>query len=396
MKVWILSDWTAEKTPLLKKLALRFSIEHPDVKIDISAKTKKSIWNDLFSHFRDPQFYPIADIIEIPHHWTSVLAKMGLLVELNQIIDVSNLNKCMDFLKQGCIFEGTDTIFSFPMWMEIPTLHCKINYLEKISGCGLESLSIWSEFLKMCHMIKRKQIKKSSSIIKNIGTGAVSTMDIMMCVWNRGGDIFSMDYNRSTISREEFVKGVQDYLELAVSGLMELLDETFLLDSSMLGENAAAAFCSRTPNLWKNSNKKDAVQIFPYPRISDRPNLINSYNVAVSSNSANFKEVQLFLKFFLSFDNMKQWTQGICAFPCYKSLFEEFVSDENLKIYKEIVSKSKMFPNIVVSPTVELLINRVLWDVSKSIVRKKYSSDELVRRLIIVQGEADYLLAHIR
>lgn len=396
MKVWILSDWTSEKILLLKKLALRFSIEHPGIKVDISAKTKESMWNDLFSHFRDPQFYPIADVIEIPHHWTSVLAKMGLLVELSQIMDMSNLNKCMDFLKQGCIFEGTDNVFSFPLYMEIPTIHCRMNYLEKISGCTLESLNNWTEFLKMCHTIKRKQKKKGLSIVKNISIGgAISTMDIIMCVWNRNGDIFSSDYNRSTINREEFAKGVQDYLDIALYGFMELFSETFLLDDSVLSDNTAMAFCPRTPNLWKK-DKKDAVGIFPYPKISDRLNLINSYNVAVSSNSTNFNEVQLFLKFLLSIDNMKQWTHSISAIPCYKSLFDEFVSDKNFEIYKEIISSSKMFPNIVVSPTVELLLNRVLWDVSNNIVKKKYSRDELHRRLIIVHGEADYLLSHIR
>ncbi|MEW6042612.1 MAG: ABC transporter substrate-binding protein, partial [Elusimicrobiota bacterium] len=394
---WILSDWTAEKTPLLKKLALRFSIEHPDIKIDISTKTRKSMWTDLFSHFRDPKFYPIADILEIPHHWTSVLAKMGLLIELNQIIDVSNLNKCMDFLKSGCIFEGTDAVFSFPLWMEIPALHCRMEHLEKTSGCTSGSLDNWTEFLKMCQIIKRKQTKKNSSIIKNAGTGSViSTMDIMMCVWNRGGDIFSADYNRSTLNREEFAKGVEDYIDLAVSGLMELSGETFLLDSPMISQPGQLAFCARTPNLWKNSKRKNTVQIFPYPGISDRPNLINSYNMAVSSNSANFKEVTDFLKFLLSIDNTEKWTRGIYAFPCYKSLFNEVISEGNFGIYNEIVSKAKMFPNIAVSPTIELLIDRVLWDVSKSIVRKKYSEDELVRRLIIVHGEADYLLSHIR
>ena len=77
MLIWLLSDCDTGKFAAFKNLLNSFSAQYPDIKVDFRAMTRRSMWASLFAHLRDSKNRESADVMEIPHSWTAVFAKLG-------------------------------------------------------------------------------------------------------------------------------------------------------------------------------------------------------------------------------------------------------------------------------------------------------------------------------
>ncbi len=391
MLIWLLADSNTGKFAAFKNLLHSFRAHYPDIDVDFRVLTRRSMWHNLFAHLRDSKNSESADVIELPHSWTAVFAKLGLLAETGVVMDTFSPARCPDFLKKGCVPEESDIVFSVPWWMEAPALFYRPEEFKKHSLSPEAVLPDWESFLAACERMAAGNKKRGFyPVLQGAGVGRLNSFNALSCVWNRGGDLFSEDMNRCTLSKGEAVKGLEDYLEPALKGYMPLFSEAAFEGGPFYEDSTAIVLGSRAPaSLGRKSVFKPAR--LPGPR---KKNPIFSYNLAASSGSAHLKEAGLFMKWALSADNSSSFAAAFGVFPCLKQAFEETLEaarDEDA--WREIFSAPGLTPNTTVYPTAELLLDRALWRASLRISRQAYVSEDFMRELIIAQGEIDYLLS---
>ena len=405
MKFWVLSDIDSAKFSSLKSIISKFALDYPNIKVELSVKTRETMWESLFLHLRDPK-NPIADLIEIPHSWTDILSKLGMFLEMGKVLEGANLKSYPDFLRKGCGLQKDNVFFSLPWWMELYTLQYRLDMVKNISSDMPSELKSWRGFLGVCEKIKKANRKKDFFVLENANpSGAISLYDVISCVWNRGGSLFTEDINRAAVSKREFVKGVEDFLRLAIDGYLPLFKENYYESEGLLSEGLRAmVFTGRYYSSDRISqpfsdqqltdDEKPVLEAALYPNVARDGHFVSSANLAVTGNVRDIDEVKLFLKILLSGQNLKIFTESFSVFPCLKTSVEGMIRlNKNYSVYRKILSNAKMTPNISVFPTYEFLMNRVLWDMSVKIAKNNYSSQEFVKKLIFVQSEVDYLMS---
>ncbi|MBU2573102.1 MAG: extracellular solute-binding protein [Elusimicrobia bacterium] len=391
MLIWLLSDCDTNKFAAFKNLLNSFSAQYPDIKVDFRALTRRSMWQNLFAHLRDSKHRESADIIELPHSWTAVFAKLGLLAEIGGVLESFTPAGYPDFLKKGCVPEESEMFFSVPWWMEAPALFYRPDEFRKRKLCPETDLLDWEHFLAACERLAAGNKKRGFyPVLQGDVTGRLGSSHALPCVWNRGGDLFSEDLNRCTLGKDEAVKGLQDYLEPALRGYLPLFSEAVFEGGPFYEESCAMVFGSRAPASPGKKSVFRSVRL-PGPR---KKELVYSYNLAAASGSPNLKEAGLFLKWALAADNCRSFAAAFGVFPCLKAAFEETLEDaRGGRVWREIFSAPAMTPNITIYPTAQLLLDKALWHASLRIARQVYAREDFLRELIIAQGEIDYLLS---
>ena len=391
MLIWLLADSDTGKFAAFKNLLHSFCAHYPDIKVDFRVLTRRSMWQNLFAHLRDSKNRESADVIELPHSWTAVFAKLGLLAEMGGVLETFNPAKYPEFLKKGCVPEESEIVFSAPWWMEAPALFYQPEEFRKHSLRPETELADWGRFLEACERLSGGNKRRGFyPVMQGDGTGRLNSFNALPCVWNRGGDLFSPDLHRSTLSKDEAVKGLEDYLEPALKGYMPLFGETLMEGGPFFEEATAMVLGSRPP---ASPGRKSVFKPVRIPGARKKEPVL-SCNLAASSGSPRLKEAGLFLKWALSAENSLSFASAFGVFPCLKQALEETLENaRGGEVWREIFSAPALTPNTTVYPTAELLLDRALWHASLRIARQSYSRDDFMRELIIAQGEIDYLLS---
>jgi len=391
MLIWLLADPDTAKFAAFKNLLNSFSAHYPEIRVDFRALTRRSMWQSLFANLRDAKRHESADVMELPHSWTAVFAKLGLLAEAGSVLENFALSRYPDFLKKGCVPEEKDSAFSVPWWMEGPALFYRPEEFKRRSLNPEMALADWDGFLAACERLAAAGRKRGyHPVLYSGGAGRVGSSHALPCLWNRGGDIFSEDLNRCTLGKDEAVKGLEDYLEPAVRGYAPLFSGEVFEGGPFYEDSCAMAFGTRAP---AQPGKKSVFRAarLPGPR---KKELVCSYNLAAAAGSPNLKEAGLFLKWASSADNSRAFAAAFGVFPCLKPAFDEALDGlREGEAWREIFAAPAMTPNIAIYPTAQMLLDKALWHASLRISRQAYAREDLVRELIIAQGEIDYLLS---
>ena len=113
MLIWLLADSNTGKFAAFKNLLHSFRAHYPDIDVDFRVLTRRSMWHNLFAHLRDSKNSESADVIELPHSWTAVFAKLGLLAETGVVMDTFSPARCPDFLKKAVSPKKAISFFLF-------------------------------------------------------------------------------------------------------------------------------------------------------------------------------------------------------------------------------------------------------------------------------------------
>ena len=391
MLIWLLSDYDHRKHLAFKSLLARFSSSFPQAKVEFSVKSRGSLWESLFAHLRDPKRNPLPDIIEIPQNWTELFSRLGLLADLARRVEPLGQRRFPEFiLKELCRHED-DRAFSAPWWLEAPALFYRPQELKSVVSHPEEELASWDGFRGALERVGPRSKRGRFRALSVPGSsGSVSVADVLPRVWGRRGGLFSDDFNRATFTREETAGGIEDWLELAVSGKIELFSPDRFENGPRPAEECAFMISSRKIP----GSGRAGLKMLPYPGYPSGGGLTLVYNLAVSASSQAQDEACAFVSWALEPRNVAQFAEGFGVFPCVKSVFEEGLREEReAAVYRRLFSAPELKPNIMVYPTAELLLERVLWNLSLKIARRDYEREDLTRELIMAQGEADYLLS---
>ena len=391
MNIWLLSDYDHRKHLAFKSMLARFSSAFPDTPVEFSVKSRNSLWESLFAHLRDPKRNQLADIIEIPQNWTELFSRLGLLAELSARFEPLAQRRFPDFiLKELCRNEETRA-FSAPWWLEAPALFYRPQAVKEALSDPEKELASWEGFRSALDRSASLSRRKNFHALSVPGSsGSVSVADVLPRVWGRRGGLFSDDFNRATFTREETAGGIEDWLELAVSGKIELFSPDRFENGPQPAEESAFIISSRK----LSGGARSGLKMLPYPGYPSGGGLMLVFNLAVSASSRDQAGAAAFVAWVIEPRNLTAFTESFGVFPCLKPVFEERLREEREgEVYRRLFSAPELKPNIMVYPTAEVLLERALWNLSLKIARHDYDREDLTRELIMAQGEADYLLS---
>ncbi|MDD2806569.1 MAG: extracellular solute-binding protein [Elusimicrobiales bacterium] len=391
MLIWLLSDYDHRKHLAFKGLLGRFSAAYPDVHAEFAVKSRKSMWESLFAHLRDPKRNPLADVIEIPQNWTELFARLGLLAELSSGLEALAQRRYPEFvLKELCRTEDTRA-YSAPWWLEAPALYYRPQALKGAVQDPEKELASWDGFRAALDRIRPPSRRENYRALSVPGSsGSVSVFDVLPRVWGRRGGLFSDDFNRATFNREETLGGVEDWLELAVHGKIELFSGDRLENGQQPADDCAFLISGRK----LPGAARQGLKLLPYPGYPSGGGLLLVHNLGVSASTRDHGSAAAFVAWAMEPRNSAAFAESFGAFPCLKPAFEERLREEReTGVYRRLFSAPELMPNIMVYPTAELLLERALWNLSLKIARNDYEREDLTREMIMAQGEADYLLS---
>ncbi|HNW44428.1 MAG TPA: hypothetical protein PKI19_07980 [Elusimicrobiales bacterium] len=414
MKIWLLSDYDHRKHLAFKSMLARYSAAFPDAGAEFSVKSRRSMWESLFAHLRDPKRNPLADIIEIPQNWTELFSRLGLFADLALKVEALERRRFPGFILTELCRHDEARAFSAPWWLEAPALFARPRALEGVCAEPWAELASWEGFRAALDRLPGGNKKRGiRALAAPNSSGAVCPADVLPRVWGRRGGLFSDDFNRATFTREETAGGIEDWLELAVSGKIELFSPdrfengpmpveqcAFVISSRRLprqcrpGAAARGRAGQRGAKAGPGRRSPGELKVLPYPGCSAGGGLALVYNLAVSASTEDLSGAAAFVGWALEPENLGPFTGSFGVFPCVKAAFEECLQDEGEEeTYRKIFSAPELMPNIMAYPTAELLLERALWNLSLKIARRDYDREDLTRELIMAQGEADYLLS---
>jgi ABC-type glycerol-3-phosphate transport system substrate-binding protein len=391
MLIWLLSDYDHRKHLAFKNLLARFSSSFPDARAEFVVKSRHSLWESLFAHLRDPKRNPLADVMEIPQNWTELFSRLGLLADLTQRVEAAGQKRYPDFILKELCRGDESRVFSAPWWLEAPALFYRPQELKGAVTDPEKELASWDGFRAALDRVGSKSRRARFRALSVPGSsGSVSVADVLPRVWGRRGGLFSDDFNRATFTREETAGGIEDWLELAVSGKVELFSPDRFENGPRAVEDCAFLISSRKIQ----GGGRAGLKMLPYPGYPSGGGLMLVCNLAVSATGRAQEEAAAFVSWALEPRNVSQFAESFGVFPCLKNVFEERLREEReTDVYRRLFSAPELKPNIMVYPTAELLLERALWNLSLKIARRDYEREDLTRELIMAQGEADYLLS---
>jgi ABC-type glycerol-3-phosphate transport system substrate-binding protein len=391
MLIWLLSDYDHRKHLAFKGLLGRFSAAYPDIHAEFAVKSRKSMWESLFAHLRDPKRNPLADVIEIPQNWTELFARLGLLSDLSSGLEALAQRRYPEFvLKELCRTEDARA-FSAPWWLEAPALYYRPQALKGAVQDPEKELATWDGFRAALDRVRPPSRRENYRALSVPGSsGSVSVFDVLPRVWGRRGGLFSDDFNRATFNREETLGGVEDWLELAVHGKIELFSGDRLEHSQQPAEECAFLISGRK----LSGAGRQGLKMLPYPGYPSGGGLLLVHNLGVCASTRDHGSATAFVAWAMEPRNAAGFAESFGAFPCLKPAFDERLREEReTGVYRRLFSAPELMPNIMVYPTAELLLERALWNLSLKIARNDYEREDLTREMIMAQGEADYLLS---
>ena len=395
MIIWLLSDYDHRKHLAFKSLLARFSAAYPDSNIEFSVKSRHSLWESLFAHLRDPKRNPLADVIEIPQNWTELFSRLGLLSDLSSGLEALARRHYPEFILKELCREENSRAYSAPWWLEAPALFYRPVALKGAVEDPDTELATWEGFraaLDRVRLPAGRQARRGNFYGLSVpdSSGPVAVADVLPRVWSRRGGLFSDDFNRATFSREETAGGIEDWLELAVSGKIELFSADRFENGPRPAEDCAFIISSRKIQ----GSARSGLRMLPCPGYPSGGGLMLVYNLAVSASTRDHGAAAAFVTWVMEPRNVSAFAESFGVFPCLKPVFEERLRDEKeTAVYRRLFSAPELMPNIMVYPTAELLLERALWNLSLKIARGDYEREDLTRELIMAQAEADYLLS---
>ncbi|HOW88803.1 MAG TPA: extracellular solute-binding protein [Elusimicrobiales bacterium] len=389
MIIWLLADPDDGKFAAFRSLLNSFSEHYPDIKADFRVLTRRSMWRHLFAHLRDAKHRESADIVELPCSWTALFAKLGLLAEIEGVLEIFNRARYPEFLRKGFVPKGGEAAFSAPWWMEAPALFYRPEEFKRRGLRADEAPADWGGFMEACDRLSAANRRRGFYPVMH-GPGGMGAAQAMPCLWNRGGGLFSEDMSRCTLSKDEAVRGLEDHLEPAIKGHLPLFSGSVLDGGAFYEDSTAMVIGTRPPSY---PGRRSSFVPARLPGRREREQVLG-YNLAVASSSDRLKEAGLFLKWALSPDNCRSFSAAFGVFPCLKPALDETLEHVRYgEVWRRIFSSPAEPAGTAVYPTAELLLDRALWHAELRIARQAWSREDFVKELIIAQGEIDYLLS---
>jgi len=385
MKMWILNDYNHLKYSFFKDLINDYSKEK-GVNIELDIKSRETLWNDIFAFFEHPD-EKLADIIEIPHQWTSLVTKLGLSLPIDLIFEDCETLKIFDFLKKGMVFESTQRFFSIPIYFEIPALYYRKDMLSKVIRCEISQIK-WDDFFDLCDKLLKKFNKKDYYPLDNTNiNGYITSDDILVSVMNKTQGYFSSDNTSLNIHKEEVISTIVEYLSLARKKYIPLFEENFYDIGFTKRGLSSMAFSFRSDLI-----DMDNIGVTRFPDIMRKNELARSFNFFFFSATQNIDILKDFFKWFYTPSNLYKLSKGIGTFSPFYDELDKLFPKKDFDFFKSLTSNAVMISNNVVYPSFEKMMDEALKRACIKIVNNEFDEMEFKNNLLEIKGLSEYLI----
>lgn len=385
MKIWILNDYNHKKYYFYKKF-IDYINDDKKLNIELEIKSKKNLWNEMFYFFENPGS-KLADIIEIPHQWTTLVSKLGLAFPLTSLLDEDPNVWIYPFLKNTMICDGTDRYFSLPVSFEILVMFYKKEMIDEFADYSEMKNLKWNDIFVLCEKLKKRYKSNDYYPFDNPNLeGYITSDEILGCVMNRTSGYFSSDFTMVNIHRDEVVISIVDFLELAAKKYYPLFEENFF-EMEFIKKNLSSMIFS----FRRDVSHKGMVSV-RFPDIMRMGELARANNLIFFSGSNEIDELKVFIKEFYKPHNLLELAKIVGSFSPFKSAHNDILNERDRKFYEELFDKLVFIPNIFVYPTFENMMDEFLRKQAVNIINLKYSPDDVRRRLGEIKVICEYLM----
>jgi ABC-type glycerol-3-phosphate transport system substrate-binding protein len=397
MLFWMMPDSGSNTKKDFEAFIAPFKKENPDIKIDIKIYTRQTLWNKLFSLVFEDSSAETPDLIELPHVWTSVFVKAGLLADISALDPGLMISKFLAPLAPHSYKKDTKDIYSVPWWMDVAALHYRPDHLKDVCKNPAEELATWAGLMSVCARLKEKFAKNPFyfPMQNSDWRGEISVRNVLPCIWGRGTDLFSENGKKCLFEKKEFADALEDYISLAKEGYMPILWEKGSVGT--LAEGKASLFISRRLGFSIFEDKKNPVKIKTLPVPSngkEQVSFMSGINLAVSAKSKAKPDALKLINWLTAPDKQMEYAVKMEVFPALEEKFDDFIfsSPERIRTYAKIVAGARTLPVNLVSATATKVLSEVLDDAAEKIIAGSYTRARLEENLRRAGGETDYLL----
>lgn len=398
IQLWALPNSGLASGADLRALLDRYAPEHSsDIKVRIV--NRQTMWKMLFRYQRTPETEEFPDIVEIPHYWTPLFAGMEILAYLGEAGVEFDASRWIGPLAEHCMHRRKRQACSLPWLMDVSALHYRVDHLREVASDPDKLLSDWDGLIMACRLLmdKRRGVRGYAPIENSNLRGTVTVRDILPSIWNNGGSLFSADNSRSALSREETLRGLEQYLDLFISGYMPLLQEKGSR-GTMLDGRASMCISRRQADAFFLDDGADqfSVKTVSIPGgIFGSHSFLSSYNLAVLKHSNNAARATRIISQLCENEAAMAYCRAVSAFPCSMTAFEQFIfsSPQRVRTYAAIVGDAGTVPAFSVTGTYLEIVDGALESLCHKIAQGRYSHRVMQEKMERVSKEMDYLIS---
>lgn len=390
MKIWILNDYNKKKYSFWQKFIENFSKEN-GIDVHLEIKSKDGLWKSFFDFFENPE-NKIADIVEIPHYWTSFVAKLGLAFDVSLFVDDDILKKIYPFLTPTMlccdITKGVSKFFSIPVAFEIMVMFFNKRMISKFASPSEMKNIKWNDIPLLCEKLKKRYKKKDYYPFDNTNLeGYISSHEMLACVMNRASGFFSKDFLTINLHKEEVQISINEFFELAIKKYYPLFEEHFFESGFLKRWLSSLAFGTR-----RDISDED-IDVCRFPDIARSGELAKSYNLFFFSGSNNLDEIKKFIKDFYTERNLIMLSDEIGSFCPFKGSGEYYLAKREIDFYFELFDSLVFIPNIVIYPTFERMLDGFFMKQCIEIVNGRFDYKEFSKKLLEIKAIGEYLMS---
>lgn len=400
MLFWIMPD-NAERTQSVMEDFLKdFKKENPSIDIEIEVINRANLWNKIFSLRHLIRSGKGPNLIAMPHYWTELLIKAGVLVNLTEFDKTFRVDNYIELLQPHCYKKGTSDIYSIPWWFDITALHYREDHLSQITKNPQELLSTWQGMLEACQMLKERffDIEGYFPMQNSDWRGSLSHRSVLPCIWSKGGFLMDEKENLSGFNIPQTKQGIEDFAALALKGYMPILRERSSLGTISSGYASMIMTRRQGIAMFEGQKANFEVKTLPIPRAGKNyVNYLDATNLALIKGEHQ-EEAALLLKWLTLPENQIKYAALTEVFPALEASFENFLisSPARVQNYTKILATARTLPSHIASGTLMEMLAEIMTKTSSNIVENSYSVAKLEELLLKEQKEADDILSLYR
>jgi len=385
MKIWILNDYNCAKYIYFENIANEFSKDKGiDVKIEI--KTRDSLWEGIFGFFEDPA-YGLADLIEVPQQWIGLLKRIGIILPIDSIIDLSSFD-FFPFIKKTLYPNNSINSFSLPLYFEVISLFYKRDELKKyITPSEMREIK-WNDLLILCEKLKNKYSSSDYYPLDNTNIcGYITSDDVLCMVLNRNDGYFSKDLTVLEFHKDEVIQSIRDYIDLAAKKYLVLFEENFFEREFIKKKLSTMAFSFRRDLVDKD------MDFTRFPDVIKRNvELVRSFNFVLFSSTQKLNELKVFIEWFYKPPNLVNLAKSIKTFSPIRDDLSKYLSVKEREYYSDILSNGWCVDGGVVYATFEKMFNEFLYKKCLDIVNDRLDYSSFKKELMEIKALVEYLV----
>lgn len=398
LELWVLPNSGFETVPLLREHLAR---QPSGAGIRIRVRTERTMWDKLIGLIKDARKAQVPDLVQIPAHWTSTLAHLGVLRDLSDLDRDLDLREFEPVVRENCRLAGTARVFSLPWWMTVGMLFYRSDALKR-AKIDPGSLAAWDGFREACRVLS-KDWKASAGrfpVANPNPRESVSLTDIAPSVWSRGGDFFSPDGSRCVFQRSDAFGGIGDYFSLLGEGWMPLIGQNGLAPGNLFSGACAMQFSGRFPR--PGAGRGPARELFDKITAAPMPDAgrgsvsaVFSQNLAVVREGADPRAAYRLLRELTRPEASFDYARAVGGFPAQaggpeKSLRE---APRFSEVFARALAGARTLPNLKMLGTVEKVFDRGMGRLVREVMLNTFASRVLRQELIHSAAEIDYVLS---